>query len=378
MSALEELTRLAAHPARTAEAHVRERGAKAVGFLCSHVPEEILHAAGVLPVRLSAPDCAGTPTADGIMSKLNCSFVRSCLEYLLAGKYDFLDGIVFTNSCDHARRLYDVLRETKKFPFMHFLSLPHKVGGQDVTAWYRGEIAAFAKNVEETFDSPISDASLKRSIEIYDETRALMGKLYDLRKSDAPPLKGSESLAVVTAGYAVPRERYNDLLRSLLAELDGREGVSGTARLMIAGGGGCDHPGYFGVMEALGGTIVTDSLCTGSRSFRNPVGAGGDRMLGLAQSYLERPCCANMTDRVVERCDFIKDMVARFGVDGVVFQRIRYCDIWGGQLLVLERELKEAGIPLLVLEREYALGGTAQLETRIQAFIERLEEGKDG
>ena len=122
---------------------------------------------------------------------------------------------------------------------------------------------------------------------------------------------------------------------------------------------------------------MTDSFCTGSRSFREPVEAGEDMLPGLARSYLERPCCANMTDRVAERAGFIKEMVGQFHVDGVVFQRIRYCDIWGGQLLTIQRELKQAGIPLLVLEREYGPGGTAQLETRIQAFIESLEAHRD-
>ena len=79
-----------------------------------------------------------------------------------------------------------------------------------------------------------------------------------------------------------------------------------------------------------------------------------------------------MVDEVAERCDFIKQMVNEFKVDGVVFQRIRYCDLWGGQLLYLQKELKDAGIPMLSLEREYALGGVGQLRTRIQAFLERI------
>jgi benzoyl-CoA reductase subunit C len=80
-----------------------------------------------------------------------------------------------------------------------------------------------------------------------------------------------------------------------------------------------------------------------------------------------------MVDNVAERRDFIKQMVNDFDVDGVVFQRIRYCDIWGGQLLYLEEELRKSNIPMLSLEREYALGAVGQLKTRVQAFLERLE-----
>jgi benzoyl-CoA reductase subunit C len=126
-------------------------------------------------------------------------------------------------------------------------------------------------------------------------------------------------------------------------------------------------------MEGLGGLVVTDSLCFGSRSFWEPVQVDDNPMLAIARAYLNRPSCPRMVDRVVERCDFVKRMVADFRVDGVVFQRMRYCDLWGGQLLYLEKDLREAGIPMLSLEREYGMGGLGQLTTRIQAFLERIE-----
>ena len=85
------------------------QGKKALGFLCSHVPEEILYAADILPYRLRAPGCRDTAAADVYMGHVNCTFVRSCLEQIYDAKFDFLDGFVFTNSCDHTRRLYDVL-----------------------------------------------------------------------------------------------------------------------------------------------------------------------------------------------------------------------------------------------------------------------------
>jgi benzoyl-CoA reductase/2-hydroxyglutaryl-CoA dehydratase subunit BcrC/BadD/HgdB len=68
-------------------------------------------------------------------------------------------------------------------------------------------------------------------------------------------------------------------------------------------------------------------------------------------------------------------MTERFKVDGVIFQKIRYCDLWGGEAIYLEKTLKELNIPLLSIEREYRLSGVGQLKTRIQAFLERIERG---
>jgi benzoyl-CoA reductase/2-hydroxyglutaryl-CoA dehydratase subunit BcrC/BadD/HgdB len=172
----------------------------------------------------------------------------------------------------------------------------------------------------------------------------------------------------------MPKDQFNILMKALLDELSKREGISGyRGRLMLAGSGGCDNPDYIKVMEDIGALVVTDSLCFGSRYFWSPVEDDGDLLLNLARSYLNRPSFPRMVDNVSERCNFVKQMVDDFNVDGVVFQRIRYCDLWGGQLLHLQKELNKSKIPLLSLEREYFLGAVGQLKTRIQAFLERIE-----
>ena len=375
MSALEELTDLASNLVSPAVQDWKGKGKKVVGFFCSYVPEEILYAADILPYRVRASGCADTTSADVYMSHLNCSFMRSCLQFALEGRYEFLDGLVFTNSCDHVRRLYDLLREIRPtgFPFLHFISVPHKTSDEAI-AWYKDELTVFKEEVESCFGVEITEASLGNAINVYNETRSLLRRLYELRQGENPPLTGAESLSVVLAGTTTPKDQYNQLLRRLLEELSEREGISDyRARLMIAGGGGCDDPAYYQVMEDLGGLVVTDSLCFGSRYFWEPVEIGNDLMVSLAKSYLNRPSCAGMVDKVAERSDYVKEMVEGFKVDGVVYQRIRYCDLWGGQLLDLRKKLREANIPLLDLEREYMLGATGQLKTRVQAFLERIE-----
>jgi len=374
MSALEDLFRVAGSVENPYLEAWKARGRKAVGFLCSHVPEEILYAADVLPYRLRAPGCTDTASADVYMGHVNCTFVRSCLEFIFTGRFDFLDGIVFTNSCDHSRRLYDILREKKPFGLMHFLSVPHKVGGEEIARWHRGEFAVLTEEIEKTFGAEVTDAGLRSAIRVYNESRALLRKLYDLRKADRPPLTGAEALSIVLAAGSMPRDEFNRVLRAALVELGEREGVSGhRARLMVAGSGGCDDPEYYRVIEDQGGLIVTDSLCFGSRYFWNEVKDEEDLLLALARSYLRRPACANMTDQVAERFEFIERMTRDFDVDGVIFQRIRHCDLWGGQLLYVTEKMRESRIPLLSLEREYRLGATGQLRTRVQAFLESIE-----
>jgi hypothetical protein len=64
-----------------------------------------------------------------------------------------------------------------------------------------------------------------------------------------------------------------------------------------------------------------------------------------------------------------------YKLDGVIGQTFLCCETWSGELYILNKELKEAGVPMLRIEREYASDSSGQLQTRIQAFIEMLSGG---
>lgn len=374
MDALAQLSEVARDVSNPYIEQWRARG-KVLGFFCAYVPEEIIHAAGILPYRVRAVGCGQTTSADVYMSQVNCTFSRSCLEFALGDKYSHLDGLVFVWSCDNLRRVYDILRVAKPdgFPLLHFIDVPHKVSDESI-ALFCEELVKFKETVERTFDVKVTDDSLRDAIGIYNETRSLLRQLYWLRQSKSPPLTGAQALNVVLAGTVMPKIQYNQLLKQLLDELSRRDGISDyRARLVIAGGGGCDDPGYFDVIEGLGGLIVGDTICFGGRAFMEPVEIDGDPITALARSYLNRPSCPRMPEKLAERSNSVKEMVEQYSADGVIFQRLRYCDLWGGEQLDIREKMREAGIPLLTLEREYKLNAVGQLRTRVQAFLEQLE-----
>jgi len=369
MTALEELTDLAKSPYNDVIKEWKEKGRKVVGFTCAYIPEEILHAGGILPYRLNPTGCTETTEADAHMSNLNCTFARACLQFDLKGEYDFLDGVVMMNSCDHIRRLYDNWRYVVGSPYTHYLSVPHRTD-EGPLGWYEDEITKFKESVEEAFGVKITEEGLRNSIEVCNKTRTLLKKTYELGEMEKPPLSGSEMMNVLVAGFRMPKEEYNQLLGKLLSELEKKEGASGhRARLMLMGGA-CDNPEFVEVMEDAGGLVVANTICFGSRYFWDTVQTNGDSISALAKCYLNRPSCARMTAGQRERYDFAKQMIDRFKVDGVIYQRQRWCDLWGGEAFYVGEKLQELDIPFLTLEREYWLSGAEQLKTRIQALLE--------
>ena len=69
---------------------------KIVGFYCTYIPEELLHAANLLPYRIRSTGNEDTDLGDVYMVRFTCSFVRMTLDLALKGGYDFLDGLIIT------------------------------------------------------------------------------------------------------------------------------------------------------------------------------------------------------------------------------------------------------------------------------------------
>ncbi|MFX1449709.1 MAG: 2-hydroxyacyl-CoA dehydratase subunit D [Promethearchaeota archaeon] len=349
-------------------------GKKVLGFFCTYIPDEIIYAAGILPIRMRAigMGCTDTPMGDAYMSATTCSFTRCVLELANRKQYKFLDGIVCGNTCDQVRRMYDNVKFKAPFPYQYFLSIPCFVN--DITLdWYKHELVKFKESLEQTFGVEITDDALKKAIKTYNESRTLLKQLYMLRKSDTPPISGTDIMKVILAGVTMPREQFNELLKQLLKELDGKKGISDARGRIMVVGSLLDDPEYVKLIEDQGGLVVIDSLCYGTRYFWDLVDEKKDPIEALAERYLSKISCPRMTDGHLERTNFVKEMIKDFNVNGVLLQRMKFCPFWWGEIFMLRRELKEQEIPTLELEREYVLSGSGAIKTRIQAFLEVLE-----
>ena len=350
-----------------------DQGGKVMGYFCSYGPEEIITATGMVPIRMRASGSTGTELADAYLSSINCSFCRHCFNMGLQGEHDFIEGVVWLNNCDHVRRIYDNWKRKVKTPLTHMMSLP-KLTTEVQVEWFREELAIFREALEKHLGVTITDEKLREAIKLHNGTRRLLRRLYELRKKDNPPITGAETLSVVVASTAMPREQFNQMLRELLEELSEAEGIKDyRARLMIVGSI-LDDPAYIKVIEEQGGLVVTDSLCFGSRIIWNEVDEkSSDPLAALARYYIQdKPACPRMFDTQPKRSKFVRDMVKEFKVDGVIGERMIFCDLWTGEHFMLDGDLKEEGVPFMKLDREYIMAGVGQLRTRAQAFLESI------
>ena len=351
-------------------------GKKAMGYVCCHVPEEILYAADVLPVRLRATDCVDSSDAEAWMSSFSCSYARSILQYLMNGTYE-LDGLVQSQGCMMQARIIDnwehIAKVNNKEQFTHFIGAPRM--NSDITVkFYKEELQEMADALGKFTGKAVTDEAIKAAVAKTNETRKLIAELYALRKEKTPVVTGAEVLSICLAQCDTTVDEYNAMLKEFLAEAKTRKPIEGRARLMLIGSA-LDNPEFIKVIEEKGGVVVADYNCFGERTFGAPIELDDNDVMGsLAKYYLDRNTCPRELDNRPAIHKEIVELCKEYGVQGVVYQKMQNCECWGGETYYLEPDLKAIGVPMLQVEREEQMANAGQLAIRAEAFIEMLEK----
>ncbi len=365
--------------------HIKDwqsKGKKVAGFYCTYIPEELLHAANLLPFRIRATGNQDTDLGDIYMVRFTCSFVRATLDLALKGSYDFLDGFLVCNSCDHSRRMFELFslkvfnqeRITKKVPEF-YLALPHTITKEGFE-WYKQEIQELKTELEEAFNlQEISSEKLEDAIEVYNKNRALLRNIHEMRISNSPKLTGSEALQIQMANSSVRKDFANQELERIVQLLKESEPIdtSNKKRILLVGSV-VDNIEFTQLLENSGAYIASDFLCFGTRNMMDDIKVkpNEDPLDAITERLYYRLSCPRMMDDHNRRLDFLKDEIKRANIEGVLLQRINNCDLHGCDNMLFSHELKELEIPVLNIDREFYQSDTTRLQTRIEAFLEMI------
>jgi bcr-type benzoyl-CoA reductase subunit C len=340
-----------------------------VGWMSISTPEEILHAAGAVPYRITGETRPSFPRASTMMHRNLCPYVLSCFEEVLEGDHDFAAGAVLVNACDTRRRLYDVWKHFDRSRFIHMLDLP-KVVTPESTRYFTEQLRHFASAVSEALGSRITDDALRESIALYNQTRALLSELYELRRAGLAAIEGAAIITLLKAAMTGLRLEYNQRLAALLDSLEAERGARQDGRLRILlCGSYFDHTPIAEILEANGARVACEDLSIGVKYFEGHVEEEGDPMEALARYYLGKATCARMTDSE-KRFTHLWELVERHRIQAVVYFALKFCDnnLLGYSLI--RKRLNERGIPVLLIEAERAVDNLEQVKTRAVAFLE--------
>jgi len=352
-----------------AKAWKERTGGKVVGYFCTYVPEEILIAADILPVRILGSHEPQSVTEPHIFGMF-CPFCRDCLAQGLKGRYDYLDGVMIAQSCLHIRQAFTSWVKHIPLDWSYYLPFPNHVQSQAARPYLIKELERFKEAVENWTGKEISDADLDRGIQVCNEFRSALHQLYETRKADDPPLNGVEAMYAVVSGQLVDKVEHAAAMGKFLETLDGRKRPEAGVRLMLVGSENDDIE-FVEMVESCGSTVVTDDHCTGTRYFWNNVQPGEDRLASIADRYVTRPACPSKDWPTRTRVPHILDLADRWDVQGAVVLQQKFCDPHEADTPSVIEALKDKGIPSLFLELDVTVP-VGQFKTRADAFLEMI------
>lgn len=342
------------------------------GYFCSYCPEEIVYAAGILPIRMMGGDQKGY-LADKYLPSFGCSFIRSSLESALAGDLDFLDGVVFPQTCDSIQVLSEIWSQTFLRMCHDHIGVPSVLDAAHGIEFFTQELMRFKKNLEGFLGRKISSEEISNSIEVYDENRRMLEKVYDFKARNPQAIRGKDLFAVSLSGFLMDRSEHNRKISELLSSLERQEETidHGKPRLLLSGNI-CSTTGFISLVEELGAFVVYDDFCTGSRYFSGKRQADGDPLSTLARRYLNKSVCPCKSGRQIDRARYLLELKENYHFDGIVFFYVKFCDPNYFDYPHLHRILKKNRIPHILIDIEQPSWITQQMKTRLEAFLETI------
>ena len=369
------------HGIRPAElVKLKEDGGKVFGTFCVFVPDEIVVACGGAVTGLCGGSQFWVPEGEKVLPSGMCPLVKASLGAHF-GKtcpyFSVSDVYVGETTCDGKKKAYEILGADKQ---TYVMDMPQMKRPQDYEKW-TGEIAAFARMVQDVTGVELTAERLGDAIHLINEKRQALARVHAARKADPLPISGKDVLLMTQIAFFDDPARCAQMANALADELEARiergEGVfpKGTKRILVTGTPlAIPNWKLHHIIETSGAAVVCEEMCTGSRYFEHLVDESATTLEGqfqaLSDRYMQNNCaCFTPNPGRVE--DIVR-LAREYRADGVIDCNLKFCTLYDVEKSSVAAALEQEGIPCLALETDYADNDAEQLRTRIGAFIEML------
>jgi benzoyl-CoA reductase subunit C len=342
----------------------KEAGKRLCGYVSNLIPVEIIHAFGMMPVRIE-PRLSSHNLADSLLPTFVCEHIRGCLESGLADEYTDLDGTVFTRTCDVFRNLYTLWINNVPTGFSYYLSTPGNINRESME-YFSEELKRFKTFLQKQQGYLISDDDLKSSIRLYNRIRDRLRIL-----SLSGILSGNDLFHLFHASHHMDPQEFCDEIDSL--NLENMEKPNSTVKLAITGSHFSD-PGIITTIEDLGIHVAILDLDFGPRSVWLNVEEEDDPLKSLANRYIKSAAFDPSKHPSTERVNFLLSLIKSVKTDGIVVMNQKYCDPYLFEESLMKKIFEEEGIPSFFITIGERLEHKQQLINRIEAFVEMIEK----
>ncbi len=359
-----------------------KKGGKAVATYCVFVPDEIVLAAGAIPVGLCAGAQFSVPIAEEVLPRNTCALIKSSFGFKLGRICPYVQSshlIVGETTCDGKKKMFEIL---SGYQPVHVMEVPNKKSQSGRSLWL-AEVTNFKDVIEKLTGNKITVDKLAQATKLVNQKRRALQRLYNTRKARPVPISGKDALLVTQVAFYDDVSRCIQQVNALSDELEKRIAVGdgvfpARAPRILISGSPMAIPNWklHHIVETAGAVVICEESCTGTRAFSALTAeAGGTveaQLRAIADRYMQIHCACFTPNE--ERLDDIVKLAREYQADGVIHYNLQFCHTYANEAVKVEQRLMKEGIPLLRIESDYSDEDAGQLRTRVDAFLEMIHK----
>ncbi|MBT3339346.1 MAG: hypothetical protein HN405_00220 [Planctomycetes bacterium] len=349
----------------------RENGGKVVGHFQVYFPEEIVHAAGLLPFKVRGSNMA-PDKADSRFGSYLCSIIKTSLEAVLSDEL-VLDMFVTHPICDAARNLGAIWGRNYDYS-CQILYLPQNPNSASSIDYLAGEYDRLKRDVEALTGNKITTEALNHSITVFNKNRKLLRDLYRIKRETPWKVAADDAYALVALAGMMPREQHNDLLQAVLPMIEAVEAKQEDRIRVVFEGAFCEQP-PLDLIRTIGRScyVVDDDFLIGLRYLLSDVKQSDNPLYQLSWSYLEDSSYSPVQHDLRKRKEnMLMARVARSGAEAVIVTAAKMCEPGLEEQVAYIHALDKIDIPHFVSEFEENQSSFADMELQLETFMENI------
>lgn len=369
---VEKLCEAALQPGKTIMATKKESGKELVGCFPIHTPEEIVYAAGCVPIGMWGGKTE-IQLADKYLQSFCCSIMRTNVEYAMRGNYDMLKAVIIPTFCDTLKCIVENMKlAMPKVPTIAMAYPQHR----DLKAGVEYAVSEFERvrhELELILGKIITEAQLEEAFRVYEAYRKTMREFCEEAAKHPEIITAKKRHLIIKAGQFMDKAVYTEEVKAIVEGLK-KEGESTFKGTKVIVTGLLSEPvEILDVFDENGVAIVGDDLSLGSRLWRTEAREEVEGVfLKMAYRVADQIGDTFLYEPDKKKGQMLIDMVKEKGADAVVVLMMKFCDPEEYDYPIYKAELAEAKIPELYLEIDQQLATFEQIRTRVQSFTEML------
>ncbi len=365
---------------------LKESGKKVIGVFCIQVPDELIYAAGAIPLRMECGfyDCISP--AEEIIPKNTCPLIKSSVGFNLLKinpLFQLCDLLIVPTTCDGKKKMIDILSDYHQiWP----LTLPDDKDNPESRNFWVEQILMLKSKLEKFTGNTITKDKLKSSVQKLHNRTALVRKIFDIRKDRKIVITGRDFYTVMQVAFFDDIDRWMSNVNSLITEISNNQKNNilimpeNTPRIHITGSSLVwPNMKLLHTIEEAGAVVVSDDICSMGQYFYNPAELDDWSMKSMIDAIADKymlPTVCPIFVHSDDRIDRLLELSEQFNVDGIVYHILRLCQVYDYEFSKVYRVLEKRNMPIIKIETEYSEEDAGQVKTRIEAFIEMIEAKK--